>query len=52
MPLHDEVGINCKKFGTTDVKEQMPSICSKGCMFDNSACLIGLRDACLIIVHA
>ena len=32
MPLHDAVGINCKKSATTENKAQMSSIWGKGCM--------------------
>ena len=32
MPLHDSVGINCKKGATTEYHSQMSSICYKGCM--------------------
>ena len=34
MPLHDAVGVNCKKGTTTDMKAQTPSIRDKGCMLD------------------
>ena len=32
MPLHDAVGINCKKGATTDNQGQVSSIWDKGCM--------------------
>ena len=32
MPLHDVVGINCKKDASTEYKVQMSSIWAKGCM--------------------
>ena len=32
MPLHDEVGINCKKGATTEIKSQESSIRAKGCI--------------------
>ena len=32
MPLHVVVGINCKKGVTTEVKDQLSSVCAKGCI--------------------
>ena len=32
MPLHDAVGINCKKAQLLKIKAQMSSIWAKGCM--------------------
>ena len=32
MPLHDEVGINCKMAQLLTIKAQMSSIWAKGCM--------------------
>ena len=32
MPLHDAIGINCKKGATTENQAQMSSIWAKGCM--------------------
>ena len=32
MPLHDAVGINCKKGATTEIKTQLSRICVKGCI--------------------
>ena len=32
MPLHDAVGINCKKGATIAKKSQMSSLWAKGCM--------------------
>ena len=37
MPLHDVVGVNCRKDATTDIKAQVPSI--------------WLRGVCWTIVH-
>ena len=42
MPLHDGVGINCKKGATSEVKAQEPSILAKGCMVGDCAYIIGL----------
>ena len=42
MLLHDEVGINCKKGATTEVKAHGPSIWAKGCMVGDCANVIGL----------
>ena len=32
MPIHDAVGINCKKGATTENQGAMTSILAKGCM--------------------
>ena len=32
MPLHDAVGINCKKGATMKIKTQLSSIWAKGCI--------------------
>ena len=42
MPLHDGVGINCKKGARTEVKAQEPSIWAKVCMVGDCACIIGI----------
>ena len=42
LTLHDAVGVNCKKDATTDIKDEVPGIWAKGCMFDNSAFIIRL----------
>ena len=41
-PLHDSVRFNCKNCVTIDIKEQVPSIWSKGCVCWIIAC------ACII----
>ena len=38
MPLHDAVGINCKKEATMKIKGQLSSIWAKGHMFDDCVC--------------
>ena len=42
MPFHYEVGINCEKGATTEIKVQEPSIWAKGCTLVDCACTIGL----------
>ena len=34
MPLHDAVGVNCKKGATTENQGQVSSLWAKGCIFD------------------
>ena len=33
MQFHDSVGVDCKRFATTEIKEQVPDILAKGCVF-------------------
>ena len=40
MALHDVVGINCEQGTTTDIKVQVPSVWTQGCMLDNDECII------------
>ena len=40
MPLHDEVGINCKKGITTEKQGASVKYTNKWCMFDACVCVI------------
>ena len=39
MPLHDAVGINCKKGELLKINGQVSSIRAKECMFDDCVCV-------------
>ena len=34
MPLHDEVGLNCKRGAPTENQGKVPVVWAKGCEFD------------------
>ena len=40
VPLHDAVGINCKKGANTENQGAVSSIWAKGCMLDDCVCII------------
>ena len=41
IPLNDVVGVYCKNDNLTiDIKAQVPSIWTKGCMLGNCVCII------------
>ena len=40
MSLYDAVGINSEKGATTEIRGQLSSICSKGCMLDDCVYVI------------
>ena len=42
MPLHDAVGVNYKYGTTTDIKEQVPSICMGKGVYDGYLCMCNL----------
>ena len=40
MPLHDAVGVNCKKDATTETQSGGVKYMTKGCMLDDFVCVI------------
>ena len=40
MPLHDAVGINCKKGQLLKIRAQVSSTWAKGCMFHDCVCYL------------
>ena len=49
MPLHDAVGINCKRAQLLKIKAQMSSIWAKGCMLMMCVCYLTWHDYPLVM---